>query len=53
MRLTANETTGEHTCVMLRELLPVGLDIETKAGWLQAFTNGMICFILEIQVNNP
>ena len=39
MRLTVNETTGEHTCVMLRELQTSDADIET--GWLDAFTNGM------------
>lgn len=38
MRLTANESTGEHTCVMLRELQTPGLEVETKAGWLRAFT---------------
>lgn len=45
MRLTANDTTGEHTCVMLRELQTSGLEIETKPGWLDAFTNG-VCFFI-------
>jgi tRNA(Met) C34 N-acetyltransferase TmcA len=46
MRLTANETTGEHTCVMLRELQTSGLEIETKLGWLQAFTSGTLLLFI-------
>lgn len=41
MRLTENENTGEHTCVMLREFHTSGLDVDTKPGWLMAFAGGM------------
>ena len=52
MRLTVNETTGEHTCVMLRELQTSGLDVETKPGWLEAFTNGMSTSLLRQHKSN-
>lgn len=42
MRLTANENTGEHTCVMLRQLQSNGLtDMETEQNWLLAFADGI------------
>ncbi|KAJ2359321.1 N-acetyltransferase 10 [Coemansia erecta] len=37
LRQTSNELTGEHSCVMLRELSTDGLAVAARAHWLDAF----------------
>ncbi|KAJ1914057.1 N-acetyltransferase 10 [Mycoemilia scoparia] len=37
LRQTTNDLTGEHTCVMLKELPSDGLALKTSSNWLDAF----------------
>jgi|TARA_B100000683_G_scaffold229159_1_gene229483 N-acetyltransferase 10 len=37
LRQTASETTGEHTCIMLRPCFPVGLDESPDGEWVNSF----------------
>jgi N-acetyltransferase 10 len=42
IRLTQNELTGEHTCIMLKELKPeFQLDTVANGKWLESFAEGM------------
>lgn len=38
LRQTANELTGEHTCVMLKALKSDGLAVKCNPEWLKAFS---------------
>ena len=45
LRLTQNDLTGEHTCIMLRALECSDLEEGPSEGWLQAYTEGRIHFL--------